>query len=142
MFFPYPQVINRRVRSLEGAYLAEYGFPSTHTMSVMGQACIIVWYTWRIDYVGEKTYPLEFAMMIASIFVAITAVGRLYLGVHTSPDILGGLVLEGAIFSVYTKIADPLDRLVLKNDVTLFLPTLIFVVFLLIYPRPRRWTNA
>lgn len=46
------QVINSRVRSLEGEYLAEYGFPSTHTMSVMGQACIIVWYTWMMDYAG------------------------------------------------------------------------------------------
>jgi hypothetical protein len=111
-------------------------------MSVMGQACIIVWYTWRIDYVGERTYPLEFAVLMASLAVAVTAVGRLYLGVHTTPDVFGGLILEGAIFWVYTKVGDSIDHFVLKNDVTLFLPTLVFVVFLLIYPRPQRWTNA
>lgn len=78
------------MRSLEGEYLAEYGFPSTHTMSVMGQACIVVWYTWRMDYAGQDTYPLGLAVAIAAVLVAVTAVGRMYLGVHTSTDIIGG----------------------------------------------------
>lgn len=42
------------MRSIEGHWLAEYGFPSTHAMSVMGQASMVVWYTFREDYAGKK----------------------------------------------------------------------------------------
>ena len=89
---PLPQVVNRRVRSLEGQWLAEYGFPSTHAMSVAGQAAMIVWYTWREDYAGVGEYPLGLACVLGAILVAITSVGRMYLGVHSVTDIFGGRV--------------------------------------------------
>lgn len=84
------QLVNRRVRKLEGRFLAEYGFPSTHTMSVAGQAAMIVWYTWREDYAGAGEYPLGLACVIGALLVTMTSIGRLYLGVHTITDVLGG----------------------------------------------------
>lgn len=53
-----------------------------------------------------------------------------------------GLALEAAVFWAFTKISGPLDHFVVTHDATLYLPTIVLVIFLLIYPRPHRWTNA
>lgn len=53
-----------------------------------------------------------------------------------------GLAIEAVVFYLFTGISDPLDHFVLSHEATMYLPTIVLVVFLLIYPRPARWTNA
>ena len=48
------QTLNKRVRSLESQWVAEYGFPSTHTIAVLGQVCVVIFYTERADYEGKR----------------------------------------------------------------------------------------
>eukprot|EP00730_Choanoeca_flexa_P017126 TRINITY_DN8204_c0_g1_i1.p1 TRINITY_DN8204_c0_g1~~TRINITY_DN8204_c0_g1_i1.p1 ORF type:complete len:456 (+),score=95.21 TRINITY_DN8204_c0_g1_i1:158-1525(+) len=139
---PRPGVVNAAVRGLEGHWLAEYGFPSTHTMSVMGQACVIVYYTYIKDYAGDEDYPLGIAILLAATVVFITAMGRVYLGVHSIPDILGGFLLEAVIFGFFARYALVLDRHVTTDPDTLYMPTIVCIVLLLVYPKPVKWTNA
>jgi hypothetical protein len=53
-----------------------------------------------------------------------------------------GLGLEAAIFYAFTRISDPLDLFVQTHEATLYIPTVVIIISLLVYPRPTRWTNA
>ena len=64
-------------------------------MSVMGQACVIVYYTYIKDYAEQSNdYPLILAIFLAALVILITAFGRVYLGVHSIPDLVGGFFFE------------------------------------------------
>jgi membrane-associated phospholipid phosphatase len=61
----------------------------------MGQACVIVYYTYTKDYADQSNdYPLLLAILLATLVVVVTAFGRVYLGVHSIPDLIGGFFFE------------------------------------------------
>ena len=91
---PRPAVVNPAVRPLEGRYLAEYGFPSTHVLAVTMMAGVVFMYTWRQDYAGRGEYPVLFAFSITCTIVLLTMFSRVYAGVHSVPDILGGVTIS------------------------------------------------
>eukprot|EP00047_Mylnosiga_fluctuans_P015628 m.48014 g.48014 ORF g.48014 m.48014 type:complete len:424 (-) comp6012_c0_seq1:76-1347(-) len=139
---PRPWHVNPRVRSLESDFAAEYGFPSTHTMAIMGQAVIVVVYTYREDYAGNGQYPLLFASFIAFMTTLVTALSRVYMGVHSIPDIIGGVVITFATLWTYLSFDNYLDLWLMENGEALYIPTLFFVGLLLVYPRPRTFTQT
>eukprot|EP00045_Choanoeca_perplexa_P005181 m.43942 g.43942 ORF g.43942 m.43942 type:complete len:497 (-) comp12978_c0_seq1:24-1514(-) len=176
---PRPGVVNKYVRGLEGHWILEYGFPSTHTMSVMGQACVIVYYTYTKDYADQsKDYPLLLAIFLALIVVVVTAFGRVYLGVHSIPDLVGGFFFEvgqhrdsyavatghaavnalslrlwcgrfalircmqSILFAIFTHYATVVDEFITSDPGTLYIPTIVTVASLVLYPKPTKWTNA
>ncbi|EGD82450.1 hypothetical protein PTSG_03097 [Salpingoeca rosetta] len=139
---PRPYVLNKAVRSLESQWVAEYGFPSTHTIAVVGQACIVVYHTHRMDYEGKGDYPLLFALAVATFVVVCTTAGRVYLGVHSIPDLIGGFVIAGVLFSVFLGLENTFERFLLTNPASRWAPTVMCIIFLLAYPRLKHWSPA
>ncbi len=89
-------VINRRPVLMEGEL--EASFPSSHTMlvvSIMGSTVYQI--IKRI-----KNIPLCIALSVICADIAlITALGRLACGVHWLTDIIGGVLLGGALIFLY-----------------------------------------
>lgn len=137
---PRPRHVCAKVRPLERAYTGEFGFPSTHVMAVMGQAVTIVVFTFRKDYAGRGEYPLLMACAIAILFIVVTGASRIYMGVHSLPDVVGGIAITGAALWSFLSFDRYLDMWLLENPEGLYAPTIFFVLLLLLYPRPRKFT--
>lgn len=84
---PRPHQCNKLVRCLEGGWLAEYGFPSTHVMAVMAEAAVVVVHCRRYSLILED--ELTAAVGISVLLLVCTATSRVYLGVHSVPDLIG-----------------------------------------------------
>ena len=89
-------VINQRPILVDGQLEASY--PSSHTMlvcTVMGSAIFAVRTLFKSKAVRISVTA------VASVVMALTAVGRMLSGVHWFTDILGGLLLSCALVSLY-----------------------------------------
>ena len=62
---------------------SSFSFPSGHAMGSMTLACVLVLLAWHTRW----RWPL---LAIASVFVALVGLSRIYLGVHYPSDILAG----------------------------------------------------
>ena len=62
---------------------SSFSFPSGHAMGSMTLACVVVLLAWRTRW----RWPL---LAMASVFVALVGLSRIYLGVHYPSDILAG----------------------------------------------------
>ncbi|KAF9593432.1 hypothetical protein IFM89_022898 [Coptis chinensis] len=90
----------------------EYGLPSSHTLNTVclsGLACLLV---------------------------GLIVLGRIYLGMHSVIDVLGGLVIGLVILAIWLMVHDNVDSFVVSGqNVTSFWITLSFLL-LFAYPTP------
>lgn len=91
-------VVNYRPIIMPDHQRAEASFPSSHTVLiciVMGSAVILAG-----KYLKNRSLRLGLQVLCVVIAV-VTFVGRLLSGVHWLTDILGGILLSGALLSAY-----------------------------------------
>ena len=91
-------VINYRPIIMEGETAPEASFPSSHTLMgcvVFGSAIMIAG-----RYFG-KTLTAYILQILAGILLLVAVISRLVCGVHWLTDIVGGVLLSGALLSVY-----------------------------------------
>ena len=89
-------IVNYRPVLING-YL-EASYPSTHTMiicSIMGTAIL----QWR-DRIHSKFLKITLILLSTAV-IFVTVAGRLISGVHWFSDIVGGLILSGALVMLY-----------------------------------------
>lgn len=92
MFLP----INHRPIVMDGEL--ETSFPSSHTMLVIGiLGAAMIRFAHRIRNRGV----LAAAEILCAAVIAVTVVGRLLSGVHWVTDIIGGLLIGGALVALY-----------------------------------------
>eukprot|EP00911_Craspedida_sp_UC1_P002356 UC1_evm2s1767 len=142
---PRPQECNARVRCMEAEWKAEFGMPSTHVAAVLGHCLVIVNYTMSADYDGRGSseYPLASAIFACACVLFCTAFGRVYLGVHSLPDLIGGAAVALVVFFfIYANIEADLDRMVTTSETTLWLPTVAIVSALAVFPVGPTWSNT
>ena len=90
-------VINCRPILTEGVLEASY--PSSHTMLVL---CVMITAAMQLRILLPKKQKLcRWIDVAAGGIAAITVVGRLLSGVHWFADIVGGVLLSGALIALY-----------------------------------------
>ena len=99
-------IVNYRPVIMEGDTLPEASFPSSHTML----ACTIYLSTFMIldRYVKNPSLSVLLKALCVALAV-VTVLGRLVSGVHWFTDILGGVLISGALlccFSAFLPAAD------------------------------------
>ena len=85
----------------------EASFPSSHTMLAM---CLMLAAMEQLRR-RMKDQPLgRILSIVCAVLLAVTVIGRLLSGVHWLTDILGGLLLGGALYLFYAGLIDLLRQ--------------------------------
>ncbi|XP_050229877.1 lipid phosphate phosphatase delta [Mercurialis annua] len=113
----------------------EYGLPSSHTLNTVCLSGYLVHYV--LSYIQNDDAYVQFSgFAIVFLFVTLIGLGRVYLGMHSLIDIVGGLAFGLAILALWLNVHDHIDEFVVSGqNVTTFWAALSFLL-LFAYPTP------
>ncbi|XP_067395066.1 sphingosine-1-phosphate phosphatase 2 [Emydura macquarii macquarii] len=109
---------------------AEYGMPSTHAM-----AATSISFTFCIATINQTTYTFVLGLTAAFVFSTLVCLSRLYTGMHTVLDVIGGTLISAVLIALTYPAWDIIDHLMLTSP---FCPVLSIVVPLVLcynYPK-------
>uniref|UniRef100_A0A8C8RFR1 Sphingosine-1-phosphate phosphatase 2 n=1 Tax=Pelusios castaneus TaxID=367368 RepID=A0A8C8RFR1_9SAUR len=109
---------------------AEYGMPSTHAM-----AATSISFTFCIATMNQNKYSFVLGLMAACVLSTLVCLSRLYTGMHTVLDVIGGTLISAVLIALTYPAWDIIDNLMLTSP---FCPILSIVVPLLLcynYPK-------
>ncbi|NXV82017.1 SGPP2 phosphatase, partial [Atlantisia rogersi] len=126
----WPRPLSPPVVKLELRTVAEYGMPSTHAM-----AATAISFSFLIATVNQYKYPFELGLIGAFVFSTLVCLSRLYTGMHTVLDVIGGALISAVLLVLLYPVWDMIDHLLLTNP---FCPLLsIAVPLILCYNYPK-----
>ncbi|KAF9592878.1 hypothetical protein IFM89_018458 [Coptis chinensis] len=112
----------------------EYGLPSSHTLNTVCLSGYLLHYVF--NYSQHDTASILVGFSLACLLVGLIVLGRIYLGMHSVIDVLGGLVIGLVILAIWLMVHDNVDSFVVSGqNVTSFWITLSFLL-LFAYPTP------
>ncbi|XP_042513953.1 lipid phosphate phosphatase delta-like [Macadamia integrifolia] len=119
----------------------EYGFPSSHTLNTVCLAGYLLHYVlYSVDNRGA-TQALA-GVTVACLLVGLVSLGRIYLGMHSVVDVLGGLVIGLVILAFWLIVNEYMDNFIVSGqNVSSFWTTFSFLL-LFAYPTPERPTPS
>jgi len=133
----WPRPESPPVARLEQKWADEYGFPSTHAVVGFGVPFAIIIFT-----ATRYQYALPLGVIIATIWCLLVCCSRIYLGMHSVLDILGGLALVVLLFPVIIPLVDFLDPILLKSQHGAILLLVGGLILAICSPSGDRWTSA
>lgn len=120
----------------------EYGLPSSHTLNSCVLNYYVIYFCLERNIIGEATGRILY--VVASCWIAFIAFARMFLGMHTTIDVLGGMLGGVAVLNFFITVDDPLEALITSllpwKAITMML--LGCVVVLRGHPRPIRHTPS
>ncbi|XP_072817836.1 sphingosine-1-phosphate phosphatase 2 isoform X2 [Vicugna pacos] len=125
----WPRPLSPPVVKLEKRVIMEYGMPSTHAM-----AATTISFTLLISSMDRYQYPFVFGLMLAVLFSTLVCLSRLYTGMHTVLDVLGGVLMTAVLIVLTYPAWTLIDRL--DSASPLFPVCAIVVPFFLSYNYP------
>ncbi|KAL2464811.1 Lipid phosphate phosphatase delta [Forsythia ovata] len=113
----------------------EYGLPSSHTLNTVCLSGYLLHYI--LSYTGSGDVSTEvMGFSLVCLVVGLIGVGRIYLGMHSLIDIIGGLALGLGILTLWLSVDKYIDDFVVSGQkVASFWATLSFLL-LFAYPTP------
>ncbi|XP_007933821.1 sphingosine-1-phosphate phosphatase 2 [Orycteropus afer afer] len=114
---------------LEKRIVAEYGMPSTHAM-----AATAISFTFLISTMDRYEYPFVLGLMVAVAFSTLVCLSRLYTGMHTALDVVGGVLITALLIALTYPAWTLIDHL--DSASPLFPVCVIIVLFFLCYNYP------
>jgi sphingosine-1-phosphate phosphatase 1 len=116
----------------------EFGFPSTHTINTISA----VWYFYYFYSARSSDHyiPHYIWTIIAVTWCLLVIYGRLYLGMHSPIDIIGGILVAVFVLLCFVRLQDHIDEIVVSSSLFYrIVPTLITAQFTM-HPQPTRRT--
>ncbi|KAL6273204.1 hypothetical protein ACE6H2_023896 [Prunus campanulata] len=113
----------------------EYGLPSSHTLNTVCLSGYLLHYI--LSYTQNEDSHVKFAgFALVCLLVGLIGLGRIYLGMHSVVDIIGGLAIGLVILRFWLSVHEYVDNfIVLGQNVTYFWAALSFIL-LFAYPTP------
>ncbi|XP_022872004.1 lipid phosphate phosphatase delta-like [Olea europaea var. sylvestris] len=113
----------------------EYGLPSSHTLNTVCLSGYMLHYI--LSYTGSEDVSTELmGFALVCLVVGLIGVGRIYLGMHSLIDIIGGLALGLGILTLWLCVDTYIDDFIVSGqNVASFWATLSFLL-LFAYPTP------
>jgi hypothetical protein len=120
---------------LEKQYEHEYGFPSSHTHNSVAMPFFVLYLT-HGRYAGSV--PLLAVALLAWCVSCILS--RLYLGVHSVPDLIGGALHGVVMLALHVAYGAALDDWLLNTSPLIVAAVMVFIMVgaTIIYPRPAK----
>ncbi|XP_040609177.1 sphingosine-1-phosphate phosphatase 2 isoform X1 [Mesocricetus auratus] len=125
----WPRPSSPPVVKLEKRVVAEYGMPSTHAM-----AATAISFTLLISTMDRYQYPFALGLTMAVVFSTLVCLSRLYTGMHTVLDVLGGVLITAVLIALTYPAWTLIDSL--DSASPLFPVCAIVVPFFLCYNYP------
>ncbi|KAK3227146.1 hypothetical protein Dsin_007008 [Dipteronia sinensis] len=113
----------------------EYGLPSSHTLNTVCLTGYLLHYV--LSYSRNEDASIQFAgVALVCLFIGLIGLGRIYLGMHSLVDIIGGLTMGLAILAFWLTVHEYIDNFIVsEQNVTSFWAALSFLL-LFAYPTP------
>ncbi|XP_074047373.1 sphingosine-1-phosphate phosphatase 2 [Macrotis lagotis] len=125
----WPRPSSPPVVKLEKRLANEFGMPSTHAM-----AATSISFTFLLSSMNRYEYPFVLGLMLAILFSTMVSLSRIYSGMHTVLDVIGGILISGLFIAVTYPAWNLIDHL---ESASLLFPICILVVpFFLCYNYP------
>ncbi|RVW22153.1 Lipid phosphate phosphatase delta [Vitis vinifera] len=113
----------------------EYGLPSSHTLNTVCLSGYLLHYVLSYAHNRDAVMILAGVSMVC-LLVALIGTGRIYLGMHSLVDIIGGLAIGLAILAFWLTMHEYVDNFIVSGqNVTPFWAALSLVL-LFAYPTP------
>ncbi|KAM5229213.1 sphingosine-1-phosphate phosphatase 2 isoform 2-T2 [Ctenodactylus gundi] len=125
----WPRPSSPPVVKLEKRIITEFGMPSTHAM-----AATAISFTLLISTLDRYQYPFALGLTMAVAFSTLVCLSRLYTGMHTVLDVLGGVLITALLIVLTYPAWTLIDCL--DSASPLFLVCFIVVPFFLCYNYP------
>ncbi|CAF0838910.1 unnamed protein product [Adineta ricciae] len=132
-----PRPSSPPVLQLEKRYVAEYGFPSTHAMFAAGIPFSLVFLSHQ-----RYEFDLWIGLVSASIVCIWVCLSRIYLGMHSLLDIVGGTIYAWILVFVMFFYVETIDNFLLNHIVSPFLCFSLGIFLIKCYPSPKQWSTA
>nr|GMD84445.1 lipid phosphate phosphatase delta [Ipomoea batatas] len=119
----------------------EYGLPSSHTLNTLCLSGYLLHYV--LSHTKNEDLSTEIAgIALVCLLVGLIGLGRIYLGMHSLIDIIGGLAFGLAILAFWLSVHNYIDDFVVSGqNVTSFWSALSFLL-LFAYPTPEQPTPS
>ncbi|XP_059427978.1 lipid phosphate phosphatase delta [Corylus avellana] len=113
----------------------EYGLPSSHTLNTVCLSGYLLHYV--LSYTQYEDASMKFVgLALVCLLVGLIGLGRIYLGMHSLVDVIGGLSVGLVILSFWLTVHQYVDIFVVSGqNVTSFWAALSFLL-LFAYPTP------
>ena len=126
-----------KIAKLEVGHSTEPGFPSTHSMSSLLPLAVVLFINREFkECIVTHHFILTGFYSISVIF------SRLYLGVHSLVDIVGGLFIGIVLLITLYFYGDNFNEIMYKSPNGCYYITFLVILFLTLYPRARPWTSS
>lgn len=133
----WPRPAAPPVVHLEPHYVVEYGMPSTHAMVGAAVPFSFLYFT-----LHRYEYPVIVGILIATCWCVLVCCSRLYMGMHTVLDIIGGLVLVAILMLLIFPISDAIDHFQLTYTYSPLVTISVMLLLQITYPKTECWTPA
>lgn len=133
----WPRPAAPPVIHLEPQYVVEYGMPSTHAMVGAAVPFSFLYFT-----LYRYEYNVIYGILIATGWCILVCCSRLYMGMHTVLDIIGGLSLVAILMTITLPLSDFIDHYQLTNPYSPLVTVAFMLILQIAYPKTERWTPA
>lgn len=137
-YFQMSRPLSPPVVRLEDRYELEYGFPSTHAMAALSISISFLRLHFDIEFNSDKFWTI-----LITCFICISiCLSRIYLGMHSILDILGGILFSLILTFIFIPFNNIIHQFIIeniKNGLMLYLSGILVCLF---YPKTDKWSTA
>ncbi|NWX49506.1 SGPP2 phosphatase, partial [Steatornis caripensis] len=126
----WPRPLSPPVIKLEMRTDVEYGMPSTHAM-----AATAISFSFLIATMNQYKYPFALGLVAAFVFSTLVCLSRLYTGMHTVLDVIGGALISAMLLALSYPVWDMIDHLLLTSPFCPLLSVVVPLVLCYNYPK-------
>lgn len=114
----------------------EYGFPSSHSTNVVALALYLFQFCIEVDMFASYHW-CQWAMAAALTIVCVSVIyGRIYLGMHTLVDVLGGTIIGLFLPFLFGMVDDHIPEFIARGENVVGFQFCVAFLVLFAYPTP------